>query len=80
MSTVKYEYATENSQELNKYGQSVTTRRLRDCFFITNQRRWIWHEQEGCVSNRIREKNVNRIREKILHMSQRKLIKNMLMV
>ena len=26
----------ENSQELNKYGQSVTTRRLRD-FFCHNQ-------------------------------------------
>ena len=49
MSTVKYEYATQNSQELNKNGQSVTTRRLRDCFVITNQRRWIWHEQKGCV-------------------------------
>ena len=29
-------YAMENSQELNKYGQSVTTR--RHCFVITNQK------------------------------------------
>ena len=49
MSTVKYEYPTENSQELDKYGQSVTTKRLRNCFVITNQRRWIWNEQKGCV-------------------------------
>ena len=52
MSTVKYEYATENSQGRNKYGQSLTTRRLPDCFLITNQRRWTWHEQIGCVSDK----------------------------
>ena len=52
MSTVKYEYAKENSQELNKYGQSLTTRRLRDCFVITNQRKWICYEQKGCVSDK----------------------------
>ena len=42
----------ENSQELNKYEQSMTTTWLRDCFVITNQRRRIWHEQKGCVSNK----------------------------
>ena len=52
MSTVKYEYTTEKSQELNKYAQSVITRRLRDCYVITNQRRWFQHEQKGCVSDK----------------------------
>ena len=53
MSTIECEgYALENSQELNKYGQSVTTRKLRNCFVITNQRRWIWHEQTRCVSDK----------------------------
>ena len=42
MSTVECEgYVMENSQELNKYGQSVTTRQLRDCFV----------EQKGCLSD-----------------------------
>ena len=53
MSTVECEgYAKENSQELNKYGQSVTTRKLHYCFVITNQRRWICNEQKGCVSDK----------------------------
>ena len=53
MSTIECEgYALENSQELNKYGQSVTTRKLRNRFVITNQRSWIWHEQIGCVSDK----------------------------
>ena len=34
-------YVMGNSQELNKYGQSVTTRRLHDCFV----------KQKGCVSD-----------------------------
>ena len=62
------------------YGQSVTTRRLRDCFIITNQRRWIWHEQKGCVLIRI---NVNGTKEKKLNMIERNkesYKKNMLIV
>ena len=52
MSTVKYEHGTENPQELNKNGQSVTTRRLRDFFVITSQRKRICNEQKGCVSDK----------------------------
>ena len=53
MSTVECEgYAMGNSRELNKYWQSVTTRRLRDCFAITNQSRWIWYEQKACISDK----------------------------
>ena len=64
LSTVECEgYAMKNSQELNKYGQSVTTRQLCGCFVITNRRRWIWHEKKGVFLIRI---NVNRIKEKNL--------------
>ena len=54
-----------NSQELNKYGQSVTTGRLRDCFAINNQRRWIWHEQKGMFF--LIRINVNWAKEKKQH-------------
>ena len=59
----------ENSQKLNKYGQSVTTRRLRDCFIITNHSGGFGTNKNGVFLIRV---TVNRTKKKKLNMSGRK--------
>ena len=68
----------KSSPDLNKYRQSVITRRWRDLFVITNQRRWVLTRKKGVFSIRI---NVNQKKRKLNLTEQRKKVKkNMLVV